>query len=381
MELLIQEEISNVNKNFSFFFFLLTEALLPASLHQGSFMGKAIKNFQMNQRKIILFILVALFVMAGSAGLYFYHKKIDYPVDLVYLWVDGDDIAWLKKKITAQAKETNLAENAIDEARFREFDELKYALRSVEQNLPWINHIYIITDNQVPDWLNTDNPKVSIIDHTEIFPEDALPVFNSNAIEAQVPYIPGLSEHFLLSNDDCYVRVPLDKDFFFNNKGDPRVYVKYKKRTYDTNLWLAQIKKAHELITEKYPLNFVVTPSHNIDAYRKSYYLDTIKEFPEEFKQTTYSKFRRESNINRIIVSLRDRMLNRNEMYENHSAPTLPTSCNTAFALISNDFDTLFETRPCLFCLNDYEGKSDISLSITQTILEGLFPEKSSFEK
>lgn len=344
-------------------------------------MERTIKNFQMNQRKIILFILVALFIMASSAGLYFYHKKSNYPVDLVYLWVDGDDISWLKKKITAQAKEANLSENAVDEARFREFDELKYSLRSVEQNLPWINHIYIITDNQVPEWLNTDNPKVSIIDHTEIFPKDALPVFNSNAIETQVPYIPELSEHFLLSNDDCYVRVPLSKDFFFNDKGDPRVYVKYKKRTYNSNLWLAQIQKAHELIAEKYSLNFAVTPSHNIDAYRKSYYLDTINEFPEEFRETTYSKFRRESNINRIIVSLRDRMLNRNELYANETAPTLPDSCDTAFALVANDYETLFTTRPCLFCLNDYEGKSDTSLSVTQTILETLFPEKSSFEK
>lgn len=58
--------------------------------------------------------------------------------------------------------------------------ELKYSLRSVSQYLPWINKIYIVIDNQVPSWLNTEHPKIKIIDHKDILPADALPTFNSN---------------------------------------------------------------------------------------------------------------------------------------------------------------------------------------------------------
>ncbi len=323
-----------------------------------------------------LIVLTALI-----CGIYYVLSPKDYPVDLVYMWVDGNDSAWLKKKIKWQIQYNNLPNNGVDIARFRQNNELKYSLRSVEKNLPWINHIYIVTDNQVPKWLNTNHPKITIVDHTEIFPKDALPVFNSSAIEARIPYIPNLSEHFLLANDDYFVRVPLDKNFFFNEEKNPRVFVIYKKRTHTSNLWLTQIKKAHDLIASKYPLNFVITPSHNMQPYRKSYFLSAIKEFPEEFQKTTYSKFRQASDINRIIIELRDRMLNQNELFAKTDKTAFPQSCDTAFSLISNNFLDFDKEHSCLFCLNDFEGKTSTELAISNRILNTLFPNKSSFEK
>ena len=121
----------------------------------------------------------------------------DKKIDLVYTWVDGNDIEWQKKKFIAENKGT-FDEYAISKSRFRDNNELKYSLRSVEQNMPWINRIYIVTDNQVPEWLDTTNPKVSIIDHKDIFPKEALPTFNSRAIEHCIVNIPNLSEHFYM---------------------------------------------------------------------------------------------------------------------------------------------------------------------------------------
>ena len=82
-----------------------------------------------------------------------------FKIDLVYLWVDGADENWVKKKASALAKLNTfpLSKDAIDDCRFIQCDELKYSLRSVERYAPWINHIYIVTDNQVPKWLNTKN--------------------------------------------------------------------------------------------------------------------------------------------------------------------------------------------------------------------------------
>ncbi len=328
-------------------------------------------------------LIVILFIVAVTISCsYFYSKsQKDFPVDLVYMWVDGDDSNWLRKRIKWQLEYDNLPNNGTDIARFRQMDELKYSLRSVEKNLPWINHIYIVTDNQIPSWLDTDNSKITIIDHTEIFPKEALPTFNSNAIEARIPYIPNLSEHFLLANDDYFVRVPLKKAFFFNEQGNPRIFVKYKKKTYDANLWLAQIKKAHELISEKYPLDFVITPSHNIQPYRKSYFIDAINKFSNEFKQTTYSKFRQQTDISRVIVELNDRMLERNEMFERTDKKAIPSYCGSAFLLISNNFLDLDKEQPCLFCLNDFEGKNGTELDVTLRMMNLLYPDKSFFEK
>lgn len=329
-------------------------------------------------KKKIYFLLFLTFVFMP-----FFTKaaQTDFPIDLVYLWVDGNDPVWQAKKNYWQSLYSQLPPSGTDISRFRELNELKYSLRSVEKNMPWINHIYIVTDNQIPKWLNLKHPKISIVDHKEILPKDALPTFNSVALETALPFIPNLSEHFLFANDDCYARVPLTRDFFFDTKGNPKVYVKYKKRTHDTNLWLQQIKLAHERIAQKYPLTYVITPSHNIQAYRKSYYLDTVNEFKDDFERTIHSQFRQPTDINRVIVELLDNMKGRNTLISKWDNKKLPPFCKTAFSLISNDFETLLEEKPCLFCLNDFEGKTEEERKKTNEILEIYFPEKSSFEK
>ena len=94
-------------------------------------------------------------------------------IDLVYTWVDGNDENWLKKKANFEISNGLEPDKLIN--RYRCNDELKYSLRSVEKYAPWANHIYIITDNQIPDWLNADNSKITIVDHTEIMPKGCLP--------------------------------------------------------------------------------------------------------------------------------------------------------------------------------------------------------------
>ena len=81
--------------------------------------------------------------------------------------------------------------------RYANNDELKYSLRSIAMYAPWVRKVFIVTDNQVPAWLDTSNPKVRIVDHAEIMPAESLPCFNSSLIEHFLYKIPGLSEHFL----------------------------------------------------------------------------------------------------------------------------------------------------------------------------------------
>src|SRR5690606_36539938 len=103
-------------------------------------------------------------------------------IDLVYLWVDGSDPIWLEKKNKFSGVVEDLSEEN-NKGRYISNDELKYSLRSVEKNIPWINKIYIVTDSQCPKWLNTDHPIIQIVDHKDIIPEEALPCFNSSVIE------------------------------------------------------------------------------------------------------------------------------------------------------------------------------------------------------
>ena len=138
-------------------------------------------------------------------------------IDLVYLWVDGSDSDWLKKKNKyLQSLNFEVTQDESGACRYIDNDELKFSLRSVERYMPWINHIFIVTDNQIPSWLNLEYSKVSIIDHKDIMNEDILPTFNSMVIEANIYKIPNLSDYFILANDDFFAYKDVPISFFFH---------------------------------------------------------------------------------------------------------------------------------------------------------------------
>ncbi len=139
-------------------------------------------------------------------------------IDFVILWVDGSDPAWLKEK-------NNYSETKVDVtvtssvSRYRDWDNLQYWFRGVEKFAPWVNNIFFITWGHLPKWLNTNHPKLKIINHIDFVPEKYLPTFNSNTIELNLHRIDQLSEHFVLFNDDVFlIRKTVPEDFFLNGK-------------------------------------------------------------------------------------------------------------------------------------------------------------------
>ena len=60
------------------------------------------------------------------------------PVDIVYLWVDGNDTHWRARRLLALQRlkftdHVDMAAYSNVEGRFRDNDELRYSLRSLEQ--------------------------------------------------------------------------------------------------------------------------------------------------------------------------------------------------------------------------------------------------------
>lgn len=141
---------------------------------------------------------------------------MDY-IDFVILWVDGSDSEWLeekKKYETSDNAKVNLS-NSIN--RFRDWDNLKYWFRGVEKYAPWVRKVHFVTYGHVPSFLNIDNPKLNIVNHKDIMPQDCLPCFNSAAIEININNISDLSEHFVYFNDDMFIIKPIDETDFFKN--------------------------------------------------------------------------------------------------------------------------------------------------------------------
>lgn len=120
-------------------------------------------------------------------------------------------------------------DDSTSESRYRDSEELRYSLRSLEMFAPWVRRVYIVTDNQIPRWLNLDDPKVEVVPHSAIFEEQsALPVFSSPAIESQLHRIPGVSRRFIYFNDDVMLGAPTFPDDFVRLDGAPRIYLAWE---------------------------------------------------------------------------------------------------------------------------------------------------------
>ena len=90
-------------------------------------------------------------------------------IDFVIPWVDGNDKSWREKRKKYESNVSDKNDNS--DVRFRDYGTLKYVLRSMEKFAPWVNKIFLITDKQVPEWLNQENPKIEVVDHTQIIPK------------------------------------------------------------------------------------------------------------------------------------------------------------------------------------------------------------------
>ena len=307
-------------------------------------------------------------------------------IDFVYLWVDGNDPKWIAKRNACIGEPSKDEKNC--KGRYESNDELKYSLRSLEKYAPWIRKIFIVTDNQVPEWLDTTHPKIQIVDHTEILPAECLPCFNSVIIEHHLHKIPGLSEHFLYGNDDMYFNRPVTPDTFFakdllpitrfNRRPFRKWYLLFKTKVEGKQLsnYLQTIHNAALLVEKKYGTYYSGKTHHNIDAYLKSNYEHTRQVFDKEISATLANHVRSANDIQRNIYSYVPLAEKRAHM----QYVTQRTSFR--FHIDNRKLYRKFEKyNPMLFCMNDSQFANDDDRKCAIDFLGGLFPDKSQFEK
>lgn len=357
----------------------------------------------------IVFLLCTIFCEWLCAG-----QAKSYPIDIVYTWVDGNDPVWLAQKeyylllelaqknistnkyhalqqeyIHIQHKKT-LAIDSITNSRFADHEELRYSLRSVWMYAPWIHHIYIVTMGQKPAWLRA-HPKISIIDHTEIFPNPAdLPTFNSHAIESNLHRIPGLAEHFVYLNDDVFFGAQVAPGDFFTKKGTMIVLFEkgltvspsaeinatgYRKAWKNTNAYL----DAHYKKEKRRRL------SHAPFALRRSYIESSELVFPQIFISNSSHKFRCDEDYNLI-----NGLLQYHWLYHDHIKKELGFTKNRMVSVQGGEF--LEKTRQDLaqlladllpsFCLQDVLAEDDHEARVVlKQFLEHYYPVKAPWEQ
>lgn len=147
----------------------------------------------------------------------------DSAIDIVYLWVDGNDSRWRAKRQAALQQLASdssaaMARYSNVEGRFRDNHELRYSLRALEKFFPDHGHVYIVTDAQAPEWLRPSD-RLTVVDHRDLMPESSLPTFDSGHIESWIHHIPGLSERYFYFNDDVFFGAPVQLNDWFHPDG------------------------------------------------------------------------------------------------------------------------------------------------------------------
>ena len=307
---------------------------------------------------------------------------------MVYFWVDGNDPKWRAKHDAFCGKTSGTVEtNGIN--RFANNDELKYSLRSVAMYAPWIRKIFIITDDQVPVWLDTSNPNVKIIDHKDILPAESLPCFNSCLIGHYAYRTPGLAEHFLLGNDDTYINREVAPGDFFTSDGLPivrlrRMYFRKLRWSFRENVrkktlsnYRRTLQRASQLVSDKFGHYYTGIPHHNINALLKSVCRDVAENIMrDEFASNNKNHIRNDDDVQNVVFSYV-------ALAEKRGKLRYVTDKESMIVKIHKDkhYERLDKYRPMLFCMNDSEYANDRGRAMAKAYLEKRFPDKSEFEK
>jgi len=185
-------------------------------------------------------------------------------------------------------------------------DELRYSLRSVHLFAPWVRKIHIVTAGQVPPWL-TPHPKVQLVDHKEILPSEALPTFNSHAIETALHRIPGLAEHWIYFNDDMFLGHLVRPDIFFTPTGQPAVFPEDvglgDERSEGAELarpWIKAAWNNRRLLETTFDAINTTPMRHTPYAHRTSTIAEIEARFPHEIEQTRLAPFRSDTDVSML---------------------------------------------------------------------------------
>lgn len=316
--------------------------------------------------------------------------QVTFPIDAVYTWVDGTDPAWIERKRRALEENAGqpMPEAAVDDLRFVGHDELRHSLRSLELYAPWIRHVYLVTDGQRPEWLREDSDWITVVDHRDIAPPGTvLPTFNSQAIEANIHRIDGLSEHFLYFNDDMFLSSPVRPELFFHANGLASMYLSRAQVAPGDPVEGepapdAAGKNARRLVQEVSGRRLSRKLFHAPYALRRSVSYEIEDRWPEIVQRTRDSQFRRLEDVtlagglhlNYAYATARAVSRGIRYRYVGIGERTAAAELRRLIA----DKDTL-QT----FCLNDavQELPADVVDQQVRAFLAERFPDVGSFEK
>jgi len=326
----------------------------------------------------------------------------NYKIDFVLPWVDGTDAEWQKDK--AKYSGTELSDSSI--ARYRDWENLQYVFRGIEKFTPWVNKVHFITYGHLPQWLNTENPKLHIVNHKDFMKEENLPVFSCNPFEVNLHRIPDLAEHFIYLNDDIFFLKPLKEEYFFKN-GLPcdtaaLSVIETAEETTNIPVWNAvtvvnrHFNKKEVLFGNfgkwfnlKYREHLIRTlcllpwgfmsgfyRAHGPASYVKKTWETLWEKEPEILERTATHRFRESTDVAQFLFKIW-------QLCEGNFYPRYDKCKSVNLELPEEEIRKLILSRNPIICLNDRNEIANFEAMKAAIIesLDTILPQKSSFEK
>ncbi len=294
-------------------------------------------------------------------------------MDVVITYVNGLDPVW-QREYAATTQQSVLTK------RYRDWGFLPYLLRGIEQNMPFVNNVYLVvsSDSQVPQWVNRKH--LHIVYHKDIIPQQYLPTFNSTTIELFLHRIPNLNERFIYFNDDIYPVAPLQPDNFFQGETIVMSFAKhwlawdmYKKQTLQADK-MARMS-ARKCSNNRCMCRFV-RPQHTCTPMLKSKNEAVFAQIEDKLVITPLRDIR---NVNQYVYTDYHYYTN------NVTLQRIPTKhCSMAIYSGKAIAQRILHPRKALLCINDVsmsEAKAQAMRTILHAAFSERFPLKSHFEK
>ena len=291
-------------------------------------------------------------------------------MDIVITYVNGLDPEWQKD----YEKHTN---TPILEKRFRDWGTLKYLMRGIEKNMPFIRkvHLVVARESQVPEWANRN--EVNIVLHKDIIPAKHLPTFNCNPIEMHLHRIEGLAEEYIYFNDDIFPLKPCKATDFFV---DGRATLGMSRHLFALNMFKKICRNSNRIARKAIGLKPSVCflrPQHICTPMLKSQCEELYQKVETEII-SSLTKTRSSNNLNQYMfldyMYLRGMLINK-RMSKKHFS----------LGVASEDKIRKYIQNPkhSLVCINDVQMSEESYNEIRRTLLntfEQVLPEKSKFE-
>ncbi len=364
--------------------------------------------------------------------------------------------------IDDQVVATGGAENA-SAIRYRDWGTLKYLLRGIERFAPWVRTVHLVTWGHLPEWLNVSElcgdlspesslneplllatsapsrggggshkearggggshketratgqdahsgkPRLNIVRHDDYIPAEYLPTFSSRAIELNVHRISGLSDRFILFNDDMLLLRPVTRERFFGPDGLPRDMARLSliapSSISHTVLNMVEIlNRRHDRrsVMRSHPWKWF-SPRYGLGNLLKTIDLSVWRGFagltdthqPQPYLRATFERMWDEEFA---VLDATCRQPFRSPLGVNHWLMRYEQLARGDFSPVSfrdARLDTLSEERVgdiaayirsrrySMVCLNDNSQIVDFQHVHSQLLdaLEAILPEKSSYEK